>query len=281
MVKPSVENQIAGLRRSDLHKGPCIWGPGFLFLTSHISRGRAFFEIVIFLIFKMTTIHHIGFLKSFNFIGWWHLEGRDASSCQNSSTLVNPLQRYHDFFILQDGGRPPSWICLGLIWSSLYPFAKFSCDRCSILRTFQHLACLAWKLIHTPKNCFCIWPPKWGAVSMNSPKARLCVSRRRLSHQTWKFVEQSHLEVSSQRGYKYKWLYFTHLHRSPLTDLLQIWCNGGGRQRDHLWQFLRSVKEESILWVESIISIVYHCIICIYLNFEAKLLYREVHHVIS
>jgi len=28
------------------------------------------------------------------------------------------LQKYHDFSIFQDGGRPPSWICLGHIWTT-------------------------------------------------------------------------------------------------------------------------------------------------------------------
>ena len=29
--------------------------------------------------------------------------------CQISSKSVNPLQRYRDFVIFQDGRRPPSW----------------------------------------------------------------------------------------------------------------------------------------------------------------------------
>ena len=31
---------------------------------------------------------------------------------------VNPLLRYGDFSIFQDGGRPPSWICWWLIWTT-------------------------------------------------------------------------------------------------------------------------------------------------------------------
>ena len=35
-----------------------------------------------------------------------------------SSKFVKRLQRYQDFSIFQDGGRPPSWICLGHIWTT-------------------------------------------------------------------------------------------------------------------------------------------------------------------
>ena len=78
-----------------------------------------------------------------------------------------------DLSIFQDGGRRPSWICLGLIWTTrenyfwvclhfiefvrinmnewmngvLYLCAKCSSDWCSISITwkFQYLARLTWK----------------------------------------------------------------------------------------------------------------------------------------
>jgi len=38
-------------------------------------------------------------------------KGRTASLCQISSKSLKPLPRYDDFSIIQDGGRPPFWIC--------------------------------------------------------------------------------------------------------------------------------------------------------------------------
>ena len=51
-------------------------------------------------------------------------------------SVVNPLKRYRDFAIFQDGGRPPSWTYLGHIWttyegqalSGLYHCAKSMCS---------------------------------------------------------------------------------------------------------------------------------------------------------
>jgi len=42
----------------------------------------------------------------------------DASLCQTSSKSVKWLQRYHDFLIFEDGGRPLSWICLPHFWTT-------------------------------------------------------------------------------------------------------------------------------------------------------------------
>ena len=46
-------------------------------------------------------------------------DGQNASPCQTSrrSVKVKPLLRHGHFSILQDGGRPPSWICDERIWT--------------------------------------------------------------------------------------------------------------------------------------------------------------------
>jgi len=59
---------------------------------------------------------------------YWLLgpEGGDASACQILSKSVNRLQTYEDFSIFQDGGRPPSWICLGHISTTHSEYLRVS-----------------------------------------------------------------------------------------------------------------------------------------------------------
>jgi len=76
--------------------------------------------------------HHLGFLNSQNFIGWQYLEGSVAPLCQISSKSVSRLRRYEDFLIFQDGGRPPSWICLGIFG----PYAETTWGSLSLCKTW-------------------------------------------------------------------------------------------------------------------------------------------------
>ena len=73
-----------------------------------------------------------------NFNGGTRREWRIASSCQISWLLVKPLPRYGDFWIFQDGDRPPYWFVAGTLgpptqttWWSLYHCAKFGWNRYS------------------------------------------------------------------------------------------------------------------------------------------------------
>jgi len=50
--------------------------------------------IKIFRFFKMAAAAILDFLRSRNVIGYWGLEGRDASACQILPKLVNRLRRY-------------------------------------------------------------------------------------------------------------------------------------------------------------------------------------------
>jgi len=65
-------------------------------------------------------------------------------------------------FRFQNGGRPPSGICLGRIWTiygelgGLYRCAKFGCDQCSSFDNMKDSIFCSFglkmpKLIHTPK----------------------------------------------------------------------------------------------------------------------------------
>jgi len=80
------------------------------------NQSNGFWDITIFSIFKMAAGCRHGFLKPENVISWRGPEGRDASPCQITSKSVNALWRY-SFLIFQDGSHPPSWICLGHIWT--------------------------------------------------------------------------------------------------------------------------------------------------------------------
>jgi len=107
---------------------------------------------------------HLGFLKSRIFIGYWGPEDGDASVCQISSTRSIGCEDIKFFFsIFQDGGRPPSWICLGHIsyldhqqwvFLGLYHSAKFCYDRCSSFynMNISIFGPFGWKMpIHTHK----------------------------------------------------------------------------------------------------------------------------------
>jgi len=58
-----------------------------------------------FTYFQDGHCRHLGFLKSWNFIGYLRGDGWDASACQILSKSVVPLCRYCDFSSFQDGCR--------------------------------------------------------------------------------------------------------------------------------------------------------------------------------
>jgi len=64
----------------------------------------------IFTIFQDGGRRHLGFWKFQIFNGCDAQEGRTASVCQILSKSLKPRLRYGNFSIIQDGGRPPSWI---------------------------------------------------------------------------------------------------------------------------------------------------------------------------
>ena len=66
--------------------------------------------MAIFRFFKMAAVRHLVFSKVENFNFRSGSEAQYASSYQISRRSVEPFRRYGRFSILQDGGRPPSWI---------------------------------------------------------------------------------------------------------------------------------------------------------------------------
>jgi len=66
------------------------------------------------------TVCHLGFLKLEFFSDPLGLEGSMHQLTKFTKSSQTVL-RYRDFMIFQDGGRPPSWFCLGLIWSLDHP----------------------------------------------------------------------------------------------------------------------------------------------------------------
>jgi len=88
---------------------------------------------------------HLGFLKSWYFIGYWGPEGRDASACQISSKSLNQL-------------CPQSWIPMGHISTSHTEYLWVSITLQNlvmidavvfIIITFQHLTHLVGKCLFT------------------------------------------------------------------------------------------------------------------------------------
>ena len=108
----------------------------------------------------MAAVRHLGFLKVGNFNCPCPSEGQNASPCQILCRSVEPLWRYGRFQFFQDGGRPPSWICYTLVWTTLEVYfgglchcAKFGLNRCSSFDNMQVLIFWALSLkmpIHAP-----------------------------------------------------------------------------------------------------------------------------------
>ena len=117
-------------------------------------------------------------------IGWRGPEGWDSSLCQISSKSVNPLRRYCDFSLFfQDGGRPPSWICWGNIWTIHEEYLVISITVqnlvmidavVSIIWAFQYLVHLAGKHL--------FMPPKLGLLGYLSPKMGCNINESQKRH---------------------------------------------------------------------------------------------------
>jgi len=125
----------------------------------------------------------------FNFIGWCSPEGQNAPLCQISSKSVNPLWRYCNFSIFQDGGRLPSWIWLGHIWTTHRDYLMVSVQNLVVINaviviiwTFQYLVHLAGKSLFTPQKVGfeAIWPLNWLQYQQKSKGTPL----HHLSHQS-------------------------------------------------------------------------------------------------
>jgi len=141
---------------------------------------------------------------------YW-LEVPVASLSKIASKSQFLLGIYCDFSNFQDGGRPPSWICLGHIWTNHVEYLGVFITLQNlvmidgvllIIWTLQYLARLAGKRLFLPPNFGTIWTPEWAAVSTKGQEAHPCLNPRHLSHQAWKSGEQSDLLVSSLKRYK-------------------------------------------------------------------------------
>jgi len=75
-------------------------------------------DITVFRFFKMAAVRNLGFLTFRNFTYRSDRECQYASPCQILYRSVEPLRIYGRFWIFQDGGRPPSWICFTCIWTT-------------------------------------------------------------------------------------------------------------------------------------------------------------------
>ena len=154
-----------------------------------------FLRYHIFSIFQMAIGHHVEFLKGkilfeegvWSYAHWaqsgpsagqgpprrkdkwvWRTKARHhAKFCSNWSINCGDIAIF-----FQDGDRPPSWSCLGHIWTTHRKYcAKFSYDDAIVLIIwkFQYFAHLGGNAYSRPEHCFfsgyyAIWPPKWTAI---------------------------------------------------------------------------------------------------------------------
>ena len=145
---------------------------------------------------------HLGFSNFVNLNSWRVAEVSDASSCQISSKSVKHLQRYQNFSIFQDGGRPPFWICLTHFWTTheahLVVFLGVQNlvgihVVVSIIWNFEYFACLAWKClfnIYAPKITV-LWQfdPLNGEIYQQNPKtAHPCMETHHMTYRSSKSV---------------------------------------------------------------------------------------------
>ena len=118
-------------------------GPRGIAVPNFIKIGQSIAEIQQFFDFSRwrPLPSSISEIRKFYYLrgsGW-----RDASLCQISSKSVNLLQRYSNFLIIQDGGRPPSLICLGHILTMHEGYLvvtisiKFGCNQRSSIKKYE------------------------------------------------------------------------------------------------------------------------------------------------
>jgi len=101
----------------------------------------------------------------------WHRDGSVVLKCiyHISSKSVNGLQKYHDFSIFSSWRPPPSWICLGLVWTTHEKYLMVfitvqnlvAIDALvSIIWKFQYLVRIVRNAyIHSSKIAFLRFPP--------------------------------------------------------------------------------------------------------------------------
>ena len=119
-----------------------------------------------FSIFKMVAVRHLGFLKVE--ISTSGSGAQCASLRQILRRSVKPFQRW-PIFDLQDGGRPPSWICFTRFGTTHeeYLVVFVAVQNLVVIGAVISIVCaLRLKMpIHAPKIGVFVgfYPPKWGA----------------------------------------------------------------------------------------------------------------------
>jgi len=153
---------ILDFRNRELLFADDIWRAHTHHCTKY-CRNRSLFcgDIAIFRIFKMAAAAILDFWNREILLvtGVQRVETHQhAKFCQNRSIGCEDIKF---FSIFQDGGRPPSWICLGHIWTTHSKYFSVSITMESlvmidavvfIIWTFQYLARLAGKSLLTPQK---------------------------------------------------------------------------------------------------------------------------------
>ena len=73
-------------------------------MSNFVKIGQTFAAISRFYCFQVGGRRHLGFSKIQFLNGRYAWESKSAYTCLISSTLANPVVRYGDFSIIQDGG---------------------------------------------------------------------------------------------------------------------------------------------------------------------------------
>jgi len=149
------------------HNSPGIEGQGQRSTPNSTEIGPALLEISWFFYFQGGGHRYLRFWKSWNFIGWRNPEGRDTSSCQISSKLVNPLRHHYSTDLFATLDVLDEYFVVFIITRNLDTIDVVI----SIIRKFTYLAHLVWKHLFTPILFFGNLTPKSRAISMNTQKA--------------------------------------------------------------------------------------------------------------
>jgi len=88
--------------------------------SNFVKIGQTFAAISQFYCFQVGGRRHVGFSKIQLLNGWYAWETKSAYTCQMLSRLANPLLRYGNSSIIQDGSRPPCWILKSAIFKAQY-----------------------------------------------------------------------------------------------------------------------------------------------------------------
>ena len=154
-----VATAIFDFQICDILLADSVWSAQTLNCPNFVKIGRSIAEILQFFLEFSRWPPLPSWI--FEIAKFYWLLGSTGSIRMYMPNFVKNGQSVANFLIFQDGGRPPSWICLGHIWTTDSEYLGVSITLQNlvmidtvvfIISTFKYLTRLAGKCLFTPQN---------------------------------------------------------------------------------------------------------------------------------